>query len=102
MGKKKMKWYKRDGDCEVSVYGSKDFRKLRQQAAYPNHKEEDLTESLVASVESGPVVPFSPGAGKSGSSFARTWDDAFKVKVGIKHNVQMNEPRWLMQMVTGT
>lgn len=58
-----------------------------------------LSEQLLTSVQAGPIVPLSPGAGKSGSGFGVLWDGAFKVKLGLKANHQVDEPRNLMQMM---
>jgi len=88
--------------CEVAIYGASDFALLRTRAASPNHwGPSDLTDDIAESVQSGPVVPFSPGAGKSGSSFARTWDGHFKIKVGIRASSLMDEPSNLLRLVKG-
>jgi len=88
--------------CEVELYGMRDFERLRKQDMAPNRWEpDDVTSDLLASIQSGPVVTFSPGAGKSGSGFARTYDDHFKIKRGVKKGAKMDEPANLLTLVRG-
>eukprot|EP00930_Biecheleria_cincta_P034300 TRINITY_DN23719_c0_g1_i1.p1 TRINITY_DN23719_c0_g1~~TRINITY_DN23719_c0_g1_i1.p1 ORF type:complete len:716 (+),score=110.80 TRINITY_DN23719_c0_g1_i1:247-2148(+) len=54
---------------------------------------------LLESVRAGPIMPLSPGAGKSGSGFGVTWDGAFKIKLGLKANSKVDEPQNLMRMM---
>ncbi|CAJ1428886.1 unnamed protein product, partial [Effrenium voratum] len=56
-------------------------------------------QRLLASVNSGPMVPLSPGTGHSGSNFGCFGDCEFKVKLGLKYGLQVNEPNNLMGLV---
>lgn len=93
---------KKTTTCQVQVYGEKDFKPLLALEFTPNGLGPSVLEALSNSLESGPIVSFSAGAGKSGSGFARTWDSVFKVKVGIRNDFRMNEPNNLKQLLQGT
>jgi len=89
--------------CNVDLYGEKEFAILRQKAASGNHLGPgDVSNVLLDSVKSGPLVSFSPGAGKSGSGFVRAWDDKMKLKIGVKQSQYMDEPKNLLQLIEGT
>jgi len=89
--------------CSVSVYGTDDWRELWKRNTMPNHQgKENIAHQLQKSVEEGPLVSFSPGAGKSGSGFARTWDNTFKVKLGVKKDRLMDEISNLLRLLKGS
>lgn len=88
--------------CYIRSYALDEFKAMRQQWARPNAQgPADLTPTLIQSMKSGPLVTFSPGAGKSGSGFCRTWDNAFKIKLGLKSSSKMNEPENFMRLLKG-
>jgi len=90
--------------CQVRIYAADEFAKLRKSTAMPNRKGPlDFTDKIAKSIESGPLWYLAPGVGKSfKSSFSSTWDDNFKLKLGIRHDTGMNEPKRLLSMVVGT
>eukprot|EP00929_Paragymnodinium_shiwhaense_P001122 TRINITY_DN101345_c0_g1_i1.p1 TRINITY_DN101345_c0_g1~~TRINITY_DN101345_c0_g1_i1.p1 ORF type:complete len:740 (+),score=92.78 TRINITY_DN101345_c0_g1_i1:79-2298(+) len=91
-----------DRPCGVRAYAPKEFFKLRDRASMPNGKATtDMTQYVLSSIMSGPVVSFDPGAGKSGSGFARTWDDGLKIKIGLRQEIRMGEVVNLLSMVVG-
>jgi len=86
--------------CGVNVYGLHEFAKARKLT--PNFVlPGDVSVILRDSVLAGPLVTFTPGAGKSGSGFAMTADKRFKIKMGLKNNTEMHEPQVLFQMLRG-
>jgi len=92
--------------CEVEVYGVNDFDVLRKVEAAPNGKGPlDVTPILMESIRAGPLIPYSPGAGKSGSTFLKTADERFTIKTGLKTGWAtegyLNEPLNLYQLVKG-
>mmetsp|Transcript_86301 Transcript_86301/g.166118 ORF Transcript_86301/g.166118 Transcript_86301/m.166118 type:complete len:568 (+) Transcript_86301:47-1750(+) len=90
--------------CQVRVYGVDEFAKLRKSAAMPNRMGPvDFSDNIAKSIEKGPLVFFSPGAGKSrGSSFSTTSDGNFKIKLGIRKDMTMNEPKHFLKILVGT
>lgn len=85
-------------NCRVTGFGLEDFRRLRELA--PTGQ---VDSSLLQSVRAGPLLNLSPGAGRSGSTFASAFDGTYKVKLGLLRVqfVGINEARHLMKLVTG-
>eukprot|EP00931_Biecheleriopsis_adriatica_P045243 TRINITY_DN25933_c0_g1_i2.p1 TRINITY_DN25933_c0_g1~~TRINITY_DN25933_c0_g1_i2.p1 ORF type:complete len:588 (-),score=102.51 TRINITY_DN25933_c0_g1_i2:7-1770(-) len=77
--------------CKVSVWGASQFGELMNQQAM----KQDIRESI----NSGPLMSFSPGAGKSGSTFGSTADRRFKVKMGVKAHSKVDEVTKLYNMM---
>eukprot|EP00929_Paragymnodinium_shiwhaense_P074065 TRINITY_DN37886_c0_g1_i1.p1 TRINITY_DN37886_c0_g1~~TRINITY_DN37886_c0_g1_i1.p1 ORF type:complete len:703 (-),score=157.61 TRINITY_DN37886_c0_g1_i1:171-2129(-) len=93
--------------CYERGYGKTAFRKLREKAAQPNgwlwdsKESKNLDKTILRAVEAGPLVKFTPGAGKSGSIITMTGDGKFIVKMNLKHSVTVDEPRSLADLIDG-
>eukprot|EP00930_Biecheleria_cincta_P001751 TRINITY_DN102855_c0_g1_i1.p1 TRINITY_DN102855_c0_g1~~TRINITY_DN102855_c0_g1_i1.p1 ORF type:complete len:652 (-),score=123.06 TRINITY_DN102855_c0_g1_i1:41-1873(-) len=85
---------KNKGECYVRDWKIDQFKKIRD--LYP-----EMNNALRLEIERGPVIPFSPGAGKSGSGFGYLGSktSGFVVKMGLKYAAKMNEPENLMQLI---
>jgi len=90
--------------CQVRVYAAHEFAQLRKSTAMPNRKGPvDFTDKIAKSIDSGPLVSFKPGAGKSpGAAFSSTSDNIFKIKIGIRHDTTMNEAKHMLRILVGT
>jgi hypothetical protein len=97
-------------NCKVTGIGLQDFKRIRNLPPAPargrtgfSDSSADVSASLLQSVLSGPLRNLNPGAGKSGSTFASSFDGFHKIKLGlVQHPVLgIDEPRHLMKLVTG-
>jgi hypothetical protein len=91
------------GDCRVTGFGLPDFKRIRELPPAPARGSVDVNAALLQAVKSGPLRNLNPGAGKSGSTFASSFDGFYKVKLGLVRMeiIGINEPRHLMKLVTG-
>jgi hypothetical protein len=95
---------KKEGkDCKVTGFGLPEFKRLRELPPAPARGSTDVNAALLQAVKSGPLRNLNPGAGKSGSTFASSFDGFYKVKLGLvrMEMIGINEPRHLMKLVTG-
>eukprot|EP00929_Paragymnodinium_shiwhaense_P119108 TRINITY_DN9099_c0_g1_i1.p1 TRINITY_DN9099_c0_g1~~TRINITY_DN9099_c0_g1_i1.p1 ORF type:complete len:632 (+),score=111.85 TRINITY_DN9099_c0_g1_i1:87-1982(+) len=92
------------GKCYERGYAEEDFRQLRDNSTQPNGIgwSTNIEARVLQAIESGPLISFSPGAGKSGSVIGMTADHKFIVKIGLRHDVAVDEPAVLKGMIEGT
>jgi hypothetical protein len=87
------------------LFAPEEFLQLMSKQAQPNGKVTgpdvgaDISAQVSLAMDSGPIVSFNPGAGKSKSTFARTSDDQFKIKLGLKDDLTMDEPENLRKLL---
>jgi len=90
-----------DTECEVDIMGRSDFAMLWKRDARPDQQGGDVRLRIQRSMRSGPIVLFSPGAGKSGSSMSRSSDSQFKIKWGLRDSRWMSETDNLLKLLRG-
>eukprot|EP00931_Biecheleriopsis_adriatica_P032942 TRINITY_DN19162_c0_g1_i1.p1 TRINITY_DN19162_c0_g1~~TRINITY_DN19162_c0_g1_i1.p1 ORF type:complete len:544 (-),score=98.62 TRINITY_DN19162_c0_g1_i1:57-1688(-) len=84
--------------CYVRGHVIEKFNRLMSSE---RDKARGTKEKLIAAALAGPIVQLKPGAGKSGSGFGNLPGEEFKVKLGLKHSAQVDEPDTLMELMTG-